>query len=220
MESRILDALRRAGRHRSQVTLVAVSKKFSAEVLREAYTHGLRIFGENYVQEFAAKKPALGDLPDARFHLIGHLQANKVRVAVELFQVIETIDSGRLLERLDRVCGEMGQTRDVLLEIKLGAEESKDGATPEEIPALLDAAARCRNVKVVGLMTIPPWSDDAELSRPYFKRLAQIAKQHSLTELSMGMSNDFEVAIEEGATVIRVGTALFGARPKPPAETA
>lgn len=220
VEIRIAQALQRAGRNRSQLTLVAVSKKFSAEVLREGYAHGLRIFGENYVQEFAAKKPSLGNLPEARFHLIGHLQANKVRVAVELFQVIQTIDSGKLLERLDRACAGTGQTRTVLLEINLGAEQNKEGANPEDIPDLLAAAARCRNVQVTGLMAIPPWSEDAELSRPYFRRLAQLAKLYSLAELSMGMSNDFEVAIEEGATIIRVGTALFGARPKPPAETA
>ena len=219
MENRIARALLRTGRNRSQITLVAVSKKFSAEVLRAGYSQGLRIFGENYVQEFATKKMALGDLPEAKFHLIGHLQSNKVRLAAELFQVVQTIDSGKLLERLDRVCGEAAQTMDALLEIKLAGEESKDGASPEDIPMLLDAASRCRNVRVRGLMTMPPWSEDAELSRPYFRRLAQLAKQHSLTELSMGMSNDFEIALEEGATIIRVGTALFGARPKPSAET-
>jgi PLP dependent protein len=219
VENRISQAVHRAARNRSQVTLVAVTKKFSAEVLSAAYAEGLRAFGENYVQEFAAKRPALGDFPEARFHLIGHLQSNKARIAVELFQVIETIDSGKLMERLDRACGETGQTMDVLLEIKLAAEETKTGAPPENIPALLDAGARCRNLRVAGLMTIPPWSEDAELSRPYFRRLAQLARQHSLAELSMGMSNDFEVAIEEGATIIRVGTALFGPRLKPAAET-
>jgi PLP dependent protein len=215
VEVRIAKALQRVGRDRSHLTLVAVSKKFSAEVLRDAYAQGLRIFGENYIQEFAAKKPGLGEMPEAQFHLIGHLQSNKARMAVELFQVIQTVDSGKLLERLDRACTEAGHHRDVLLEIKLAEEENKQGAAPEDIPALLDAAARCRNVRVTGLMTIPPWSQDAETSRPYFKRLAQLANRYSLPELSMGMSNDFEVAIEEGATIIRVGTAIFGARPKP-----
>ena len=215
VEARIAKALQRVGRDRSHLTLVAVSKKFSAEVLRDAYTQGLRIFGENYIQEFAAKKPGLGDMPEAQFHLIGHLQSNKARTAVELFQVIQTVDSGKLLERLDRACADAGHKRDVLLEIKLAEEENKQGAAPEDIPALLDAAARHRNVRVTGLMTMPPWSNDAETSRPYFNHLAQLAKRYSLPELSMGMSNDFEVAIEEGATIIRVGTAIFGARPKP-----
>jgi pyridoxal phosphate enzyme (YggS family) len=219
VEDRISQAVHRAGRNRSQVTLVAVTKKFSAEVLRVAYAQGLRVFGENYVQEFLMKKPALGDLPEAEFHLIGHLQSNKTRIAVELFKVIQTIDSGKLMERLDRTCGETGQTMDVLLEIKLAEEETKTGALPEDIPTLLNSAAKCRNLHVTGLMTIPPWSEDAELSRPYFRRLARLARQHSLAELSMGMSNDFEVAIEEGATIIRVGTALFGPRPKPAVET-
>src|SRR6185312_2140984 len=181
------------------IQLVAVTKKFSSAVIREAYQAGFREFGENYVQEFAAKRPEMGDLPHARYHLIGHLQSNKARIAVTLFDV----------------AGEQGKQLQVLLEIKLSDEASKTGARPEDIPAVLQSAARCENVRVSGLMTMPPWSEDAELSRPYFHSLAGLARQYSLPELSMGMSNDFEVAIEEGATIVRVGTALFGARPKP-----
>jgi pyridoxal phosphate enzyme (YggS family) len=217
VEQRLADAVQKAGRQRSDIQLVAVTKKFSSTVIQEAYQAGLREFGENYVQEFAAKRPAVGDLPDARYHLIGHLQSNKVRIAVALFDVIQTVDSSKLLERLNDVAGEQAKQLELLLEIKLSDEASKTGARPEDILAVLESAAKCRNVRVSGLMTMPPWSEDAELSRPYFRRLAELARQYSLPELSMGMSNDFEVAIEEGATIVRVGTALFGARPKPAA---
>jgi len=215
VESRIEKAVQRAGRKRSEITLVAVSKKFSADRIREAYHAGLREFGENYVQEFAAKHPLLNDLPDARFHLIGHLQTNKARLAAELFHVIETADSPKLLQRLDAAAALRVSSIEVLLEMKLSAEESKSGATPEAIPQLLETAAQCPHLQLSGLMTMPPWSEDAEQSRPYFKQLAALAAQYNLPKLSMGMSNDFEVAIEEGATIIRIGTALFGPRPKP-----
>jgi hypothetical protein len=192
---------------------VAVSKKFSAAHIQEAYAAGLREFGENYVQEFAQKKSALADLPEARFHLIGHLQSNKARLACELFDVVQTVDSPRILERLN-ACSERKKV-EVWFEIKLSDEASKTGAQPEEIPALLSAAKRCEAIQVAGLMTIPPWSEDPEVSRPYFRRLAELARGHGLQQLSMGMSNDFEAAVEEGATLIRLGTALFGPRPKP-----
>jgi pyridoxal phosphate enzyme (YggS family) len=192
-----------------------VSKKFSAERIREAYLAGLRDFGENYVQEFASKKPQLEEWADARFHLIGHLQSNKARLAAQLFDVIQTADSPKTIERLNTASAEHGDTKEVLLEIKLSHEENKTGAGPEQIPELLAAASRCAQLRVTGLMTIPPWSEDAELSRPYFRQLALLAQEHGLTQLSMGMSNDFEVAIEEGATIVRVGTALFGLRPRP-----
>lgn len=194
---------------------MAVSKKFSADTIREAYAAGARNFGENYVQEFAAKKPQLHDLPDARFHLIGHLQSNKARLAAELFDVIETVDSAKTMQKLDFALAERNRSINVLLEVKLSHEESKTGAPPEAIPELLDAAQRCSNLRITGLMTIPPWSENAELSRPYFRKLAELARKYNLHQLSMGMSNDFEVAIEEGATIIRVGTAIFGPRPRP-----
>jgi PLP dependent protein len=216
VETRIESALRRCGRQRSDITLVAVTKKFSAERIREAYQAGVRDIGENYVQEFAEKRPQLPELTDARFHLIGHLQSNKVRLASELFQVIETADSVKLLKRLDAVAAERSASPEVLLELKLAAEETKTGASPEDLPSLLEAAALCKHVHVTGLMTVPPWSDDAEQSRPYFRQLRALAEKFGLRKLSMGMSGDLEVAIEEGATMIRVGTALFGRRPKTP----
>lgn len=199
---------------------MAVSKKFSAQTIREAYLAGLRQFGENYVQEFADKRRELMSLADvdlsqARFHLIGHLQSNKAKLASELFQVIETADSAKLLRRLDAAVEGRPAPLDVLLEMKLSTEERKTGADPQDIRDLLDTAATCRNLNVAGLMTVPPWSEDPEESRPYFKQLAHLALAHGLPTLSMGMSGDFEVAIEEGATLIRVGTALFGSRPKP-----
>ena len=216
VENRISAARTRAGRVRSPLTLVAVTKKFSAGLIREAYELGMRDFGENYVQEFASKHGELGDLPGCRFHLIGHLQSNKANLAASLFQVIQTVDSAKLLERLDRACEQQsGRPMDVLIEVKLSAEGTKTGVSPDDIPQLLTAASKCTYLHLTGLMTMPPWSENAEDSRPYFRRLSELAARHSLAELSMGMSNDFEVAIEEGATIIRVGTAIFGARPKP-----
>jgi PLP dependent protein len=218
VETRIQRALDSSGRKRSDVTLVAVSKKFSAATIREAYQAGIRDFGENYVQEFASKRPRMQDLVDARFHLIGHLQSNKARLACELFQVIQTADSAKLLQRLDTAAGERNSALEVMLEVmlevKLSPEGGKTGARPEDLPALLDAASRAKHLRLSGLMTMPPWSEDPENSRPYFQKLAQLARQFGLPNLSMGMSNDFEAAIQEGATLIRVGTALFGPRPK------
>ena len=215
VEDRIRNALEKCGRKRSEITVVAVSKKFSAESIREAYHAGLRDFGENYVQEFADKLPLLPDLPDARFHLIGHLQSNKSRLACDLFQVIQTVDTPRLLQRLNAAAQEKEIRLDVMLEIKLGDEESKSGAAPDDIPRLLTEASQCPHLNLSGLMTIPPWSENPEASRPYFQQLSKLARQYHLANLSMGMSADFEIAIEEGSTTIRVGTALFGPRPKP-----
>jgi len=208
VEQRIGNAVQRAGRARAEITLVAVTKKFPAEAIREAHAAGLRHFGENYVQEFEAKRPALGDLTGAEFHLIGHLQSNKVRAASELFQVIQTVDSEKLARRLDQT----GRPLEVMIEVKLSEEEAKFGAAPEAVPALMDAIRGCSNLRLTGLMTMPPWSDDPEKSRPYFRKLAALGRSHGLPMLSMGMSHDFEAAIEEGATHIRIGTALFGPR--------
>jgi pyridoxal phosphate enzyme (YggS family) len=208
VEQRIQDAVRRAGRERREITLVAVTKKFSVDVMREAYALGLRVFGENYVQEFAAKHAALADLAGTEFHLIGHLQSNKAAQASELFQVIETVDSAKVAQRLNQ------KPLEVMIEVKLSPEQSKAGAAPEELPALIDAIRSCPNLRLTGLMTMPPWSDDPAVTRPYFRRLAELARTHRLEKLSMGMSHDLEAAIEEGATHVRVGTALFGPRPK------
>ena len=216
VEERIHRAAERCGRRRASITLLAVSKKFPAVRLAIAYRAGLREFGENYVQEFAEKHPALAELRDARYHLIGHLQSNKSRLACELFQVIQTVDSPKLLKRLDSSAAERGDTIEAMIEVKLSAEETKSGADPAQIPALLEAAATCPHVALTGLMTMPPWSDNPEHTRPYFRQLAGLARQFNLPKLSMGMSGDLEAAIEEGATIVRVGTALFGKRPKPP----
>jgi len=210
VRERMAEAARRAGRDVADIRLVAVTKVFPAAAIQLAYDHGLRDFGENYVQEFQAKARELGALPDARFHLIGHLQSNKTRVAADLFQVIQTVDSPRLAQRLDQA----ERPLEVMLEVKLSDEASKSGCAPDEIPAILDALAATRHLKLLGLMTVPPWSEDPEVARPYFARLRRLAEQHRLPQLSMGMSHDFEAAIEEGATIIRVGTALFGSRRK------
>ena len=216
VEERIHTAASRAGRKREDITLIAVTKKFSAEVIREAYNLGLRVFGENYVQEFEAKHPALADLPGAQFHLIGHLQSNKARIAADLFQVIETVDSEKLAKRLDSMNKPLEvMILDVMIEVKLSEEASKFGAAPEELPKVIEAIRACPNLRLTGLMTIPPWSDDPEVTRAYFRRLAALAREHGMPRLSMGMSHDLEAAIEEGATHIRIGTALFGPRPKP-----
>lgn len=211
VEQRIDVAARRAGRSRSGIAIIAVTKKFPAEVVRDAYGLGLRRFGENYVQEFESKHPALSDLKGAEFHLIGHLQSNKTRPAADLFQVIETVDSAKLARRLDQ----MDRPLEVMIEVKLSAEGTKAGAAPEALSGLI-AAIRgdCPNLVLTGLMTMPPWNPDPETTRPYFRRLAELGREHGLEKLSMGMSHDFEAAIEEGATHIRVGTALFGPRRK------
>jgi len=211
VRGRIERAVESCGREPGSVTLIAVTKIFPGAVIREAYEAGLRDFGENYVQEFEAKAPELAGLTDARFHLIGHLQSNKARKAAELFHAIQTVDSAKLARRLD----EAERQLDVMLEVKLSAEESKSGAEPSELPGLIEAVRASKNLRLLGLMTMPPWSDDAEASRPHFRRLRELAAQFGLPRLSMGMSHDFEVAIEEGATDIRVGTALFGKRRKP-----
>jgi pyridoxal phosphate enzyme (YggS family) len=181
---------------------------FPADIICEAYDAGLRDFGENYVQEFALKFPVVHHLEGARFHLIGHLQSNKAAKAAELFQAIQTVDSSKLARRLHLA----NRALDVWLEIKLSPEEAKHGAQPATIPELLKTIAECQNLNLKGLMTVPPWSEDPEVARPYFHRLRALGEQYHLQELSMGMSNDLEVAIEEGATCIRVGTALFGSR--------
>ncbi len=210
LQERVSLACARAGRKPSDVLLLAVTKVFPAAAIREAWNLGLRDFGENYVQEFETKAPEVTDLAGARFHLIGHLQSNKAKKASELFQTIQTVDSAKLARRLD----DCGRPLDVMIEVKLSEEESKHGADPAELPALVDAVRACPRLTLTGLMTIPPWSENQEETRPYFARLRELARRFEVPGLSMGMSNDFEAAIEEGATCVRVGTALFGRRPK------
>jgi pyridoxal phosphate enzyme (YggS family) len=208
VRERIARAAARARRDPAEITLLAVTKLFPAEVIREGYQLGLREFGENYVQEFERKAPEVADLPDVRFHLIGHLQSNKAKKAAELFHVIQTVDSPKLARRLN----DAGRQLEVMLEVKLSEEEAKRGAAPEELAELIAAVRACGNLRLLGLMTMPPWTEDAEASRPYFRRLRELAELHGLRRLSMGMSHDLEAAIEEGATCVRVGTALFGER--------
>ena len=205
---RIEQAAERARRDPADILLLAVTKVFPSAVIRQAYELGLREFGENYVQEFEGKAPEVSGLAGARFHLIGHLQSNKASRAAELFQVVQTVDSVKLARRLDAA----GTRLDVMLEVKVSPEEGKSGAAPESLPALIAAVRSCPNLRLLGLMTMPPWSDDAEAARPYFRRLRELAQEQGLTQLSMGMSHDLEAAIEEGATCVRVGTALFGKR--------
>lgn len=211
VRERIARAADRTHRNPAGILLLAVTKVFPAETLREAYDLGLRDFGENYVQEFEGKAPQLADLRNARYHLIGHLQSNKTKKAVELFQVIQTVDTPKLARRLN----ESGRATDVMLEVKLSPEEAKSGAAPSELAALIAAVRACPNLRLMGLMTMPPWSDDPEASRGYFRQLRELAEEHGLPQLSMGMSHDLETAIEEGSTCLRVGTALFGKRKKP-----
>jgi pyridoxal phosphate enzyme (YggS family) len=209
VRARLREAADRAGRDASAIRLVAVTKLFPASVIREAYALGLREFGENYVQEFEGKAPELADLSEARFHLIGHLQSNKSRRAAGLFHAIDAVDSPKLAHRLQDAAA---RPLDVKIEVKLSEEESKHGASPEQLPEVIAAIRECSRLRLTGLLTMPPWTDDPQASRPYFRRLRELAERYELPELSMGMSHDLEVAVEEGATEVRIGTALFGER--------
>lgn len=210
VQERIGNACAMSGRAANSVRLMAVTKIFPPDAIMEAYELGLRDFGENYVQEMAGKAAVVSHLTDARFHLIGHLQSNKTKKASEIFHSIDTVDSVKLARRLDAE----GKPLEVLIEVKLSEEDSKSGADPADVPAIADAVRACSNLRLTGLMTVPPWSEDAELSRPYFAKLRELAERVGVHELSMGMSHDLEVAIAEGATWVRVGTALFGKRRK------
>ncbi|MBW6503758.1 YggS family pyridoxal phosphate-dependent enzyme [bacterium] len=216
VRDRIADAVRRSGRPAGSVKLVAVSKTRPIEQVLEAHAAGLSVFGENYVQEAEGKIPGL---PGAEWHLIGRLQGNKVRRAVALFPWIQTADSAGRLREISRCAAESGKTARVLIEVNLGGEGSKAGADPGDLRAILDASAALPGVRVEGLMAIPPISADPEGSRPHFARLRDLRDALArdlpgtdLGELSMGMSNDFVQAIEEGATMVRIGTAIFGSR--------
>jgi PLP dependent protein len=213
----------RAGRQPGEIALMAVSKTMPAECIREAFEAGQRLFGENRVQEFQAKHAELGAASPAEFHLIGHLQSNKAAKAAELFQSFDSVDSLRLAERLDAAASALGKKLLILVEVNVGGEEAKSGLGPEsaELAHILDAAPRLRNLDICGLMTVPPFTENPEGARPYFRQLRELRDRLtaqtklSLPELSMGMSHDFEVAIEEGSTCVRVGTAIFGVRDKP-----
>jgi PLP dependent protein len=225
VRERMTIAARRAGRNRGDIALMAVSKTQPAERIREAYDAGQRLFGENRVQEFAGKIDALHDLRDAEWHMIGHLQTNKTAKTAELFHAVDSVDSLKLAEKLNGAALALSKKLEVLIEINVGGESAKSGAAPDsrELEELLLAAPRLEALAVRGLMTVPPFTDDPEGARPYFRRLRQLRDAIAarklpavaMDQLSMGMSHDFEVAIEEGSTCVRVGTAIFGERTKP-----
>ncbi len=219
---RIDHAAMRAGRGSDEIALMAVCKTHPAESIREAFAAGQRLFGENRVQEFAGKAPQVHGLEGAQFHMIGHLQSNKAKPAAELFHAVDSVDSRKLAERLNASAETLGKTLDILIEINVGGEEAKSGiaANSRELDDILEHAAEWKSLRFRGLMTVPPFTDDPEGARPYFRQLRElrdaIAKRgFALDHLSMGMSHDFEVAIAEGSTCVRVGTAIFGERPKP-----
>jgi PLP dependent protein len=221
IRERVARAAKRAGRSADQITLVAVSKTFPAHAIRAAYQAGVRHFGENRVQEWESKQPALADL-DATWHLIGHLQSNKVRRAAYLFRRIDSVDDLALAKKLDAAAAAEGKNLPILLEVHLGQETTKSGVTQAELPALAERIAPFAHLDLIGLMTIPPFVEDAKQTRPHFRELGELRDELSrklgrkLPVLSMGMSHDFEIAIEEGATEIRVGTAVFGERTRQP----
>jgi pyridoxal phosphate enzyme (YggS family) len=235
---RIKASAERADRDPREITLVAVSKTHPLDLIKEAAAAGLSEFGENRVQEAEEKIEQLKSEADGlqssahgiqsgstrlRWHLIGHLQANKARRAARLFDMIHSVDSASLVEKLERACAEDGRERlDILLQVDLAGEETKTGASEEELPALFESLKRCSRVRCRGLMTLPPFFEEAELVRTYFRRLRALRDElrsrgvfgEGDGELSMGMTHDFEVAVEEGATILRVGTAIFGERPR------
>ena len=224
VRERIASAAQRAGRNPEEITLMGVSKTFPVALIREAHAAGLRVFGENRVQEFADKAGSLHDLAGAEWHLIGHLQSNKAAKAAELFGAVDTVDSVRLAEKLNGAAEKAGKTLSILIEINVGGEDAKSGVAPssQELEQILLGAPGWESLRIRGLMTVPPYSDDPESARPFFRQLREIRDRIvsrrlvsvSMDVLSMGMSHDFEVAIEEGSTCVRVGTAIFGERTK------
>jgi len=222
IRERINAAARHAGRDPEAISLMAVCKTFPPDRIREAYAAGQRLFGENRVQEFAAKATSLRDLKDAEFHMIGHLQSNKAGAAAGLFSGIDSLDSLRLAEKLNSAAGKSGRKLAILIEINVGGEAAKSGVAPgaEELEEILRSAPRLDHLQIRGLMGIPPFTEAPEGARQYFRKLRELRDQIAgrklpgvgMDVLSMGMSHDFEVAIEEGATCVRVGTAIFGER--------
>ena len=224
VRERIALAASRGGRDPGEITLMAVSKTFAPERISEAYEAGLRVFGENRVQEFAGKAEGVKDLRGSEWHMIGHLQTNKASKAAELFTAVDSVDSVRLAEKLNSSAQDLGKKLGVLIEIKVGEETVKSGVRSEspQLEELLHNARQLEHLEFRGLMTIPPFTDDPQQARPYFRKLRELRDQIaarrlpnvSMNVLSMGMSHDFEVAIEEGSTCVRVGTAIFGERKK------
>jgi PLP dependent protein len=224
VRERIAAAARRAGRQPEDIPLMAVTKTFAPDKIREAYNAGIRLFGENRVQEFAAKSDAVRALRPAEWHMIGHLQGNKAMKAAELFTAVDSLDSTRLAGKLNAAAQQLGKTLPVLIEINLGGEAAKTGVAPgsQELEKMLETAPSLEHLVFRGLMSIPPFTEDPEGARRHFRQLRELRDQIaarklpavSMDTLSMGMSHDFEVAIEEGSTCVRVGTAIFGERPR------
>jgi pyridoxal phosphate enzyme (YggS family) len=211
VRERIARAAARAGRQPDDVLLIGVSKTVDVERIRAGLAAGLRALGENRVQEAKAKVAELGR--PAAWHLIGHLQTNKVKDALELFDVIHSLDRLELAQELERRAAPRGLAVEAMLQVNVGGEASKGGFSPDGVREALEAIGKLAHVKVTGLMAIPPEVERPEDARPWFRRLRELAERHGLARLSMGMSGDFEVAVEEGATMVRVGTAIFGSRP-------
>jgi len=223
IKDRIAAACTRKGRDASEVTFLGVTKTVPPELIKAAIESGLRVVGENRVQEAASKISELKELTsyyNVEWHLIGHLQSNKARRALELFDAVQTVDSLRLVERLDTLAGESGRRLPVFIEVNLGKEASKSGIPPREALSLCEQMQKFANLRLRGLMAVPPFLENPEAVRPFFRRLRELRDEarrvgivgEKFNELSMGMTNDFEVAIEEGATMVRIGTALFGER--------
>jgi len=215
LQARIGRACERAGRDASTVQLVAVSKGHPEEAIRAAYDAGMRVFGENYAQDLAAKASALSDLPDIRWRFIGHLQRNKIKLIERAQATVDTVDSVRLAKALSARAEASETDVEALLEVNVGGEAQKSGCSPDEVPALVEAVRALPNITLRGLMTVAPYLEDAESTRPFFAKLRELALAHALPELSMGMTHDLEQAVAEGATMLRIGTAIFG--PRPPA---
>ena len=225
VRERIAGAARRAGRRPEEIALMAVTKTFPPELIRQAYEAGQRLFGENRVQEFAGKFDALRGLSGAEWHMIGHLQSNKAKKAAELFAAVDSVDSLALAEKLNAAAESAGKRLIALIEINIGGETAKSGVTPDspEMEELLTGAPRLGALEFCGLMTVPPFTENPQQARPHFRNLRELRDKiaarrlpnMTMDTLSMGMSHDFEVAIEEGSTCVRLGTAIFGERAKP-----
>ena len=223
LREQISRTAQRAGKDAAKITLMAVTKTVSPDRIREAYAAGMRVFGENRVQEFEGKVQALRDLGGAQWHMIGRLQSNKSAKAAELFEHIDSVDSLKLAQRLNSTASELRKKISVLIEINIGGEQAKSGVAPrsDKLENLLTAVPALSSLEFRGLMTVPPYHDDPERSRPYFKEMRKLFDQIAarnlpavrMNVLSTGMSHDFEVAIEEGSTCVRIGTAIFGERP-------
>jgi PLP dependent protein len=224
IQERIATAAHRSARKQEQIMLMAVSKTVPPESIREAYQAGLRLFGENRLQEFSGKIDVARNLPEAEWHMIGHLQTNKAAKVVELFSAVDSLDSLRLAEKLNASAQQVGKKLSVLIEINIGGETAKSGLAggANELESILQAAPRLEHLVIRGLMTVPPFTADPQSARPFFRKLRELRDQISarrlpsvsMDVLSMGMSHDFEVAIEESSTCLRLGTAIFGERKK------